>query len=354
MSESVKTKIPSSYILVGIGVVFLIGSASFLSGGSKPVQQPRETGTSVPTPAPEPNPASSMGDRLRARAAAGLEQPQPTPQEADFSVRDYIPGFSQKSASKPKVVRKVRVYQSLSSASSRNSPDQMGSKNPEPTTRARAYQQILDMFSQQGQPEASQSSAPPSHMQRGVRFAPAGPALLPGTVIEGVLDQMVVSDYPGGYWRGRVARNVYDMRTNTLLIPAGSILIGPGQSLSSIHDRRIALALSRIVTNTGMVIEMPTPLEGPSGVAGVDGEYKSHAFTRLMGYAAYGLFGIAPGLAIENGEAQSSQDEATRQLTQGAQRVAQQITSKYTDRLPTITGHPGDRFSITVFETVEF
>jgi type IV secretion system protein VirB10 len=78
-----------------------------------------------------------------------------------------------------------------------------------------------------------------------------------GTKIPGQIDQDINSDLPGQIY-GHVSRDVYDSRTNSvLLIPAGSNLVGTYDSSVAYGQERLLVAWTRVNLPNGQFIDLP-------------------------------------------------------------------------------------------------
>jgi type IV secretory pathway VirB10-like protein len=187
--------------------------------------------------------------------------------------------------------------------------------------------------------------------------APDGHALLPGTVIQIALDTAVNSDYTTANWRGVVTRPVYDLRSGTVLIPAGSAVLGPvlyaGEPGAGLPDR-VGVAVDQIVRPDGSIVVLGESGMDHRGVGGISGDVNRHLSTRLAGFAAYAILGVAPALAVQSGEPESTRDLATSRLTSNIQTAGEEIARPYMNRRPTILLYPGDSLSVMLTQTLEF
>ncbi len=101
-----------------------------------------------------------------------------------------------------------------------------------------------------------------------------------GTLIAAVLESAINSDLPGAV-RGVVSRDVRSFDGGRVLIPRGSRLIGQYKSAASIGQTRAFVVWSRIITPTGVSIDIASPAVDRLGRGGVEGKVDNHFIERF-------------------------------------------------------------------------
>jgi type IV secretory pathway VirB10-like protein len=112
-----------------------------------------------------------------------------------------------------------------------------------------------------------------------------------GSVIPAVLETAINSDLPGSV-RGVVSRDVRSFDGSQVLIPRGSKLIGQYKSAVAIGQTRAFVVWSRLITPSGVSIDIGSPAADRLGRGGLDGEVNTHFFRR---------FGASILLSVING-----------------------------------------------------
>lgn len=96
-----------------------------------------------------------------------------------------------------------------------------------------------------------------------------------GTVIAAVLETAINSDLPGSV-RGVVSRDVRSFDGSRVLIPRGSVLIGEYKSSDAVGQSRAFVVWSRIISPTGVTIDIGSPATDRLGRGGLTGEVDRH------------------------------------------------------------------------------
>lgn len=184
-------------------------------------------------------------------------------------------------------------------------------------------------------------------------LAPAGSpcTLRAGTVIPGLLVTGINSELPGEIV-GQVSRNVYDSRSQRLLlIPKGSRLIGSYDNQIAAGQGRLLVAWTRLILPDGRSMRLP-------GLALTDGEGHSGAKDKVDNHW-WRVFGNAVLLSAISAGVQLSQPSQTSvlstpsagQVASGAvgqelSNVALEILRRGMDIAPTITIRAGQPFNV--------
>jgi type IV secretion system protein VirB10 len=101
-----------------------------------------------------------------------------------------------------------------------------------------------------------------------------------GFVIPAVLETAINSDLPGAV-RAVVSRDVRGFDGSQVLIPRGSTLIGQYKSAAAIGQTRAFVVWTRIITPSGVSIDVASPATDRLGRGGLDGQADEHFFKRF-------------------------------------------------------------------------
>jgi type IV secretion system protein VirB10 len=126
-----------------------------------------------------------------------------------------------------------------------------------------------------------------------------------GAVIAAVLETAINSDLPGSV-RAVVSRDVRSFDGSRVLIPRGSKLVGQYKSAAAIGQTRAFVVWSRIISPTGVTIDVGSPATDRLGRGGLDGEVDTHFFRRfgasiLLSVVSAGAQALANSAAGNNG-----------------------------------------------------
>jgi type IV secretion system protein VirB10 len=140
---------------------------------------------------------------------------------------------------------------------------------------------------------ASNDTARASQMRDVSRVIPQG------FVIPAVLETAIDSDLPGSV-RAVVSRDVRGFDGSQVLIPRGSKLIGQYKSAAAIGQTRAFVVWSRIITPTGVSIDVGSPATDRLGRGGLEGKADTHFFERfgsaiLLSVISGGIDALARG-----------------------------------------------------------
>lgn len=185
------------------------------------------------------------------------------------------------------------------------------------------------------------------------RMEPTGSpyTLRAGTVIPGVLLSGITSDLPGDII-GQVSRNVYDSRTQrVLLIPKGSRLIGTYDNQIASGQNRLLVAWTRLILPDGQSMRLPgLALKDATGLTGAKGDVDNH-WRRVFGNALL-LSAIGAGVQLSQPQQASvlappsAGQVAAGALGQELSNVALEIIRRGMDAPPTITIRQGQAFNV--------
>ncbi|MGK9452428.1 TrbI/VirB10 family protein [Acidithiobacillus caldus] len=187
--------------------------------------------------------------------------------------------------------------------------------------------------------------------------------LLQGAVIPAVLEDGIKSYLPGEI-RAVVSQNVYSsVNGATLLIPAGSRLVGTYDTRTTMGINRLAVAWTRIEFPNGTYMNLPGfEGAGGSGYAGFAGEVNDHTWLVFKNALLLSLVNV--GMAVASPTSTSTNTTGVtgnEALQDGEQSLAQtfgqaeaQLLQRYIDIAPTITIHPGYVFNVVVAHDLVF
>ena len=185
------------------------------------------------------------------------------------------------------------------------------------------------------------------------RLEPEGSSytLRAGSVVPGVLLTGISSDLPGDIV-GQVSRNVYDSRTQRiLLIPKGSRLIGTYDNQIASDQNRLLVAWTRLILPDGQSMKLPgLALKDRAGQTGAKGDVDNH-WRRVFGNALL-LSAIGAGVQLSQPQQASvlappsAGQVAAGSLGQELSNVALEIIRRGMDAPPTITVRQGQPFNV--------
>ncbi|MFZ5720265.1 MAG: TrbI/VirB10 family protein [Pseudomonadota bacterium] len=144
-----------------------------------------------------------------------------------------------------------------------------------------------------------------------------------GTVIAAVLETAINSDLPGSV-RGVVSRDVRSFDGSRVLIPRGSTLIGEYKSSDAIGQSRAFVVWSRIISPTGVTIEIGSPAADRLGRGGLSGEVDRHFFQRFGAAILLTVLQAGTTALASNGDSNTVIIGAPNQAAQVGQGALQQ------------------------------
>ncbi len=182
-----------------------------------------------------------------------------------------------------------------------------------------------------------------------------------GTFIRCVLQTRIISDFPG-FASCVVTEPVYSFTGKRLLLPKGSKVLGKYRSSPVIGDR-LAVVWDRIITPTGIDVNMSSPGVDDLGSSGNPGYLDSHWGSRIS--AALLISMLSDGFSYEaaehgpkttslagNGVAVESPFQSN--TAQTLQNLASQAVQKAAQRPATVTINQGTIIDVYVAKDVDF
>ncbi|MEM7083750.1 MAG: TrbI/VirB10 family protein [Pseudomonadota bacterium] len=178
-----------------------------------------------------------------------------------------------------------------------------------------------------------------------------GQKLLPvTTVIRGVLDQKIISDYVGPF-RARIIEDVYDVSNRYILIPKGSTIDGRSLRISNVNEpiqARMALTVNWVVLPNGHKLNFSRQYAlDREGVAAVKDKVNRHFLAQFLGVAAYAVLSSETS---RSGTGFNSDDTFAGDIGESARREFAPLAQKYLRLVPTITLRPGTPIRVYIAE----
>jgi len=187
--------------------------------------------------------------------------------------------------------------------------------------------------------------------------------LLQGTVIPALLTTGIKSDISGQI-TAVVDHPVYNsLNGATVLVPAGSKLVGTYQSGGSMGQTRIGVMWTRIEFPNGTYIQLgAVPGTSPRGYAGFKDQVNNHTWTIFKNALLLSLIDVGMSIASPTSTSTNTTGVTGNQALQdGEQALAQtfgqaeaQLFQKYINIAPTLTIRPGYAFNVVVTKDLVF
>lgn len=172
-----------------------------------------------------------------------------------------------------------------------------------------------------------------------------------GTVISAVLETGINSDLPG-FVRAVVSRDVRGFDGSTVLIPRGSKLIGEYKSGVAQGQSRAFVIWTRLLTPSGISVNLGSPATDRLGRGGIDGETNTHFIHRFG--AAILLSVISAGLEALANQGSGNVNAIVIGTPQAATNVATVALQKDIDIPTTITVPQGQAIRVFVSRDLDF
>jgi type IV secretion system protein VirB10 len=214
-----------------------------------------------------------------------------------------------------------------------------------------------------GMPGGSQGSARPSLALPDVSNAQPlndpDTVMLRGTYIRCVLETRIITDFPG-FTSCVVTEPIYSFNGRRLLLPKGSKVMGKYETAPT--GNRVAVIWDRIVTPTGIDVNMASPGVDNLGSAGHPGYLNSHWGSRIGSALLISMLSDAfkyeaaehgpQNTTISNGVVTQTPFESN--TAQTVQNLANQAVQRSANREPTVTINQGTVITIYVAKDVDF
>ena len=261
-----RVKAPDSPMTLWVGVIGagVLGFVVFngLSGARQAKAQTAEPAAAAPAkPAPAPAPAYVPPQPAAAPTptAQTVTMPPPAdPSEAHWRAPAMVVDFS---SAAPDAAAPLQLAQA-GQAPVAGAP---GANDPRSSADERFAARITG---------GNDDTARASQMRDLGRTVPQG------AVIAAVLETAINSDLPGSV-RAVVSRDVRSFDGSRVLIPRGSKLVGQYKSAAAAGQTRAFVVWSRIISPSGVTIDVGSPATDRLGRGGLDGDVDIHFFRRF-------------------------------------------------------------------------
>lgn len=170
-----------------------------------------------------------------------------------------------------------------------------------------------------------------------------------GAVIGGVMETALNSDLPG-FARAIVQRDVRSFDGSTVLIPAGSRMIGQYKSGIAQGASRVFVLWTRLIRPDGVSIELASPAVDDLGRAGIGGKVNRHFLQRFGGAVLTSV--LSAGINAAAASASSGSTILVGSSGQAANLA--NLASQNADIPPTITTKQGAAVRIFVARDLDF
>jgi type IV secretion system protein VirB10 len=275
-----------------------------------------------------------------------LAMPRPPSQAAPSEpiplVRAVPAMPSQQPASAPSVHEPTLLQRRIAASSNALAVDQ----------QAVAAEQAIQATAKPGQPDGpGPASAQP--------LIHADTLMQRGTYIRCVLETRIISDIPG-YTSCLVTEPVYSFTGRKLLLPKGSKVLGTYDMQPNV--RRMAVIWDRIITPTGIDVNMASPGIDNLGGAGLLGHYDAHWASRIGSALLISMLSDAFKYeAAEHGPRTTTisngfvtQEPFESNTAQTVQNLANQVVQASANRPATVTINQGTVIYVYVAKDVDF
>lgn len=346
--------------LAGIVAVLLAAAYFILSGSgsrSEPAQKAREETVSVPE-APKPIPPPNQGPRLPEPIALAPPPPLPTPAQMRPKPmpRDLRPAGPSLLERRIMAAEGAAAQGAGSAGGGGYAPapqGPFGAMGPGfpgiPGMQAPGGVPPNSAYGGKALPEVS-SAQPLTHPDT---------LMLRGTFIRCVLETRIITDIPG-FTSCVVTEPVYSFTGKRLLLPKGSKVLGKYEMEP--NGPRVAVIWDRIVTPTGIDVNMASPGVDTLGGAGHPGYYSAHWGSRIGAALLISLLSDAfkyeaaehgpRQTTISNGVVTQSPFESNTASTM--QSIANNAVQRAANRPATVTINQGTVLAIYVAKDVDF
>lgn len=189
------------------------------------------------------------------------------------------------------------------------------------------------------------NSAQASQMRDLSRIVPQG------TLIAAVLESAINSDLPGAV-RGIVSRDVRSFDGGRVLIPRGSRLVGQYKSAPAQGQTRAFVVWNRIISPTGVTIDLASPAVDRLGQGGVEGKVDNHFLERFGPSILLTLINAGATVAANSGSNNSNTTLVLGWPAQAGQAAASSIRPP--EVAPTLRVSQGAAIQVYVARDLDF
>jgi type IV secretion system protein VirB10 len=343
--------------LLVIAAIWMFRSATAGSGDSKPriadqevsiPELPKGSESDAP-PLPE---AAELPPLPVADAAAAPVPMQPLPPP----MPEPYPGASDEARGPSLMERRMANLAGGEAAPSAGAAGVAGMMPPDQYAQA-----MLNLATQNGQGQ-QQAAKPMRTMPTSAQpLTNPDTLLVRGTYIRCVMETHIVTDVPG-FTSCVVTEPVYSVNGRRLLLPKGSKISGTYES-DNVTGPRVAVVWDRIITPTGIDVNMASPGVDNLGGAGHPGDYNAHWASRISSALFISLISDAFKYAgAKHGPISSTVTNSGNEIIQPyesntartMERMANEAVSRAMSRPPTVTINQGTIVNVYVAKDVDF
>ncbi len=201
----------------------------------------------------------------------------------------------------------------------------------------------------------NQSSAQTTETVTATTIVPLNSIIAEGSLIHAILESATNSDLPGNV-RAIVSEPSYSEDGTQVLIPRGSRLMGLYKSGMLQGQSRIFLVWTRLITPSGVSIQIGSPGTDSLGVAGLGADEIDRHFWERFGTASL-LSIIGTGAANAGATAADQENSVSAYRTAMANSFAQSANQSLQEdsRIPpTLTTHQGKPIMVFVAKDLNF
>ena len=175
--------------------------------------------------------------------------------------------------------------------------------------------------------------------------------VIQGTMIQATLETFINSDMPGQI-RAVVSEDVHSYDGSRILIPRGSKVIGLYSDNVEVGQRRAMVVWTRIIMPDNQSVDISSIGGDAIGQSGITGRVNTHFGSRFGSATLISLLSIAPTLAMDDDDSESSQDAADA-VAENMSSATSAALGGALNRKPTITVKQGSRVTIMVDRDLE-
>ncbi|MFC5740028.1 TrbI/VirB10 family protein [Dyella tabacisoli] len=346
------------------GIIALLLLAAFwmfrsaTGGHNEAAQKPREETVNIPE-APKPQNLAQATPRLPQPIPLAPPPPLPT-------VEQRTPASMPQGPQGPTLVQR----RMMTGESAAQSGGQYPSGGAAPTGQQNPYGQML--AGMPGMPGATNpldaplpansaySGKPLSETSKAEPLISPDTLMLRGTFIRCVLETRIITDIPG-FTSCVVTEPVYSFNGKRLLLPKGSKVLG--SYAMEPNGPRVAVVWDRVVTPTGIDVNMSSPGVDNLGGAGHPGYYNAHWGSRIGSALLISMLSDAFKYeAAEHGPKSTNisnggvvtQTPFESNTAQTMQNLANQAVRRAASRPATVTINQGTVLNVYVAKDVDF
>ena len=326
-------------LLLGAVVVLLLFVAFWMVTGAGRRKEPPKQRDEKVTVAEAPNTL-----RMPQLPPQTAPTPAPAPAQPIPLMQLPVPPSLPTSIAQPPVSKGPTLLDRRLAASAGES-ERGGAANPQ-TAMLGATSQLPN-----GEQSGPTSAQPLSH---------ADTLMQRGTYIRCVLETRIISDIPG-FTTCLVTEPVYSFNGHTLLLPKGSKLLGSYNRKPQFNREEVIW--DRIITPTGIDVDMKSPGIDNLGSSGVPGHYDAHWAQRISSALFISVLSDAFKYeAAEHGPKSTSiaaggvavQEPFQSNTAETMQNLANQAVQEAANRQPTVTINQGTIIYVYVAKDVDF